>query len=296
MKEKLNISVRELAEYTHRTGDLNLDVFTSSSRAVSGIRIHQKIQKSRPEEYSKEVFVSKQIETENFIVEIKGRIDGVFVYPENVIIEEIKTTARNPEYYQKKENPVHWAQAKIYAFIYASEYNLKLIDVRLTYYQLETNEIREFTKTISIKELEEFFKTLFSKYLKWANKLFQYKNLRDKSILKLEFPFSNYRSGQRKMATEVYKTIRDSGQLIVQAPTGIGKTLAILFPAIKSFPEKHSTKIFYLTPKTTGKEAAEKAFLKMTEKGLKFKFLTLTAKDKICPKVQTWHMGNTINR
>jgi len=283
MKENIRISVRELAEYTHRTGDLNLEVFTSSSRAVSGIRIHQKLQKSRPEEYHKEVFVSKQIETENFVVEIKGRIDGIFVYPHNVIIEEIKTTERKLDHFQKNENPVHWAQAKIYAFIYASEHHLKLLDVRLTYYQLETKEIKEYTKNFSINELEEFFNALFSKYLEWTNKLFQYKNLRNESILKLEFPFSKYRSGQRKMAMEVYRNIRDSGQLIVQAPTGIGKTLAVLFPAIKSFPDKHSTKIFYLTPKTTGKEAAEKAFLKMMEKDLIFKFLILTAKDKICP-------------
>ena len=283
MKQKITISVRELAEYTHRSGDLNLEAFTSSSRAVTGIRVHQKIQKSQPEEYQKEVFVSWQIETENFQVEIKGRIDGVFVYPDKIIIEEIKTTDRNLDSLQKKENPVHWAQAKIYAYIYASKDCLETIDIRLTYFHLESKEIKEITKTFSIKELEGFFQTLFQKYLVWMKWLFDYRNLRDETIRKLDFPFEKYRPGQRKMAMEVYRNIRDSGQLIVQASTGIGKTAAVLFPAIKTFPEKHSTKIFYLTPKTTGKEAAEKSFQKMKEKGLNFKFLTLTAKDKICP-------------
>ncbi len=291
MKEKITISVRELAEYTHRSGDLNLEVFASSSRAVSGIRIHQKIQKSRPGVYQKEVFVSRQLETENFLMEIKGRIDGVFVFPDKTIIEEIKTTERNIDSLEKKENPLHWAQAKIYAFIYASEQNQQKIDVRLTYYQLESGEIREFTKTFSKQELEEFFQTLFQKYEIWMNRLFDYRKMRDKSIKNLEFPFEKYRLGQRQMATEVYRTIRDSGQLIVQAPTGIGKTAAVLFPAIKAFPEKHTTKVFYLTPKTTGKEAAEKALQKMTEKGLNFKFMTLTAKDKICPNPENACMG-----
>lgn len=282
MKEIIKISVGELAEYAFQSGDLNLEVFTSSNRAVSGIRVHQKIQRSRPEEYQKEVFISRQFETENFIVEINGRIDGIFVFPDKTIIEEIKTTERKLEYYQNNENPVHRAQVNIYAYLYAIANDLKEIETHLTYYRLETKEIREFTKIFSKNELEDFFNLLFDKFLKWTNRLFEYKNLRNESIQNLKFPFEKYRLGQHKMATEVYKTVRDSGQLIVQAPTGIGKTLAVIFPAIKSFPEKYTTKIFYLTPKTTGKEVAEKAFRKMNENGLIFKFLTLTAKDKIC--------------
>lgn len=105
---------------------------------------------------------------------------------------------------------------------------------------------------------------------------------RDQSIQQLEFPYAEYRAGQRDMAVAVYKAIRDSDRLYVQSPTGVGKTIAALFPAVKSVGQGLAAKIFYLTAKTTGRSVAEKALDDMREAGLQFKSMTLTAKEKIC--------------
>jgi DNA excision repair protein ERCC-2 len=281
LKRELKIAVRELIEHVLRSGDLVFE-FLGSSRPVEAIRAHQKIQNSRPDTYQPEVSISYQVETDRFRLNISGRIDGVYTEPDRTIIEEIKTTARNPDYFEKNENPVHWGQVKTYAYLYGNARGLDEIITQLTYYRIDSGEIREIKRTFSITELEVFFKELVARYLEWAATIIDWSGRRDESIRDLEFPFANYRSGQRQMAVEAYRTIRNNGQLLVQAATGIGKTIAVLYPAVKSLAEEFSQKIFYLTARTTGRIVAEKALDVLRAKGLRLKSVTLTAKDKIC--------------
>jgi len=281
LKKSLKIAVRDIVAHVLRTGDLAFE-FLSSTRPVDAIRIHQKLQQSRPENYTAEVAVSHQIETEMFILTVGGRIDGVYLEPDRVLIEEIKTTTRNLEHYVKNKDPLHWGQVKCYAYIYAREHGLSEIGTQLTYYQVDTAEIRKFEGQFTIIELESFFQDLIAGYLSWAQTLVKWERLRDESIRSLKFPFDNYRPGQREMAVGVYRTVKNGGQLLAQAATGIGKTMAGIFPAVKAMAEELNTKIFYLTARTTGKIAAEKALDELRKKQLKLKSLTITAKDKIC--------------
>ncbi len=281
MKKVLKIAVRDLVAYALRSGDLAFE-FLSSARPVEAIRIHQKIQQSRGENYQAEVAVSHDIDTDLFTLAIGGRIDGIYRDSNPVLIEEIKTTAHSLDHFEHHENPIHWGQVKSYAYIFARDHNLKEIDTRLTYYQLDTGEIRNFQKHHTTDELESFFQGLVADYLQWAETIVRWKMLRDDSIHKLEFPFNTYRRGQREMAVDVYRTIKNESQLLVQAATGIGKTMAAVFPAVKAIAEGISTKIFYLTARTTGRIAAEKALDDLRQGGLKLKSLTITAKDKIC--------------
>lgn len=281
LKQKIQIAVRELVEHVCRSGNLELD-FLSVNRAVEAIRAHQRIQKSRPDTYIAELPVSLEIEAPKFILRISGRIDGVYQDGGRVVIEEIKTTSKALDSFENAENRLHWGQLKSYAYIYAVENGLETIEGRLTYYQLDTGDTREFCRCFSRKALEVFFRELVSHYLDWAETIVNWGCLRDGSIRGLEFPFISYREGQRRMAVEVYKTIKNGGQLIAQAPTGIGKTMAAVFPAIRAIGEGLTSKIFYLTARTTGKTVAEKALDDLRAKGLRMKSLTLTAKDRIC--------------
>jgi DNA excision repair protein ERCC-2 len=283
VKKSLNIAVRDIVAHVLRSGDLTFE-FLSSTRPADAIRIHQKIQQSRPENYTPEVAVSHQIETDHFNLTVGGRIDGVYNEPNRVLIEEIKTTARNLAYYEDNQEPLHWGQVKCYAFIYANKHNLDEIGTQLTYYQVETAETRQFEQLFTLTELETFFNDLVAGYLDWAHLLVDWEHLRDASIRKLTFPFDSYRPGQREMAVSVYRTVKNGGQLLVQAATGIGKTMAAIFPAVKAIAEGLNTKIFYLTARTTGRITAEKALDELRQKQLKLKSLTITAKDKICFK------------
>lgn len=107
-------------------------------------------------------------------------------------------------------------------------------------------------------------------------------DIRDESIEKISFPFPKYRKGQRKMAVEVYRNIKRKGHLMIQAPTGIGKTMGTIFPSVKTIPEENITKIFYLTARNTGKQISENALIELNKKGLECKFVNITAKEKIC--------------
>ncbi|MHB9155242.1 MAG: ATP-dependent DNA helicase [Endomicrobiales bacterium] len=270
-----------------RTGDL-VSGFTFGVRASDGIRFHQALQKANREryageaEYLSEVPLSLAVETEELVLEVGGRVDGIVLSEGGVTIEEIKTTAEDLDAFTEETNPLHWAQARCYAHLYAAAHGGEKLLVRLTYFQVDTRRTRSFEKLFSAVELREFFDRLVEKYLGWAKTLRDWAEVRDRSIRALEFPYPAYRVGQREFAVEVYKAIRDGKRIFAQAPTGTGKTMAALFPAVKSAGEGHTAKLFYLTAKTSTRAIAEKAFDAMRARGLRFKTVTITAKEKTC--------------
>lgn len=284
MKEQnvVKISVRNLVEFVMMSGDI-VTGFTSNSRLTEAIRAHQFVQESGGEEYKSEVSISGVFKRNEIIFDINGRIDGVIEKADCITIDEIKTTSRSLEDIQEDYSPVHWAQAKCYGYIYALQNNLQSINIQLTYFQIDSGEIKNFIKSFSLSRLEEFFYGLLDEYLRFAEKLLNWQISRNASIESLQFPFDTYRSGQRELAVAVYKTVKEGRSLFAQAPTGIGKTIATLFPTIKVLYEGEISKIFYLTAKTITRSVAEAAVNLMKEKGLRLKTLTITAKEKICP-------------
>ena len=283
LKKKITVSVRNLVEYSLRAGDLSFDTF-SQINPREAIFAHQRVQKSRPPEYTGEVTVTHEFDIKGRILEVNGRMDGIFRYPGRIIIDEIKTTTRNLDYYENAVNPVHWAQLKVYCYIYMLKENLEEISGQLTYYQLDSGKLKEIKEHYNREELERFFTGLSSRYLKRIESLEKWWDARNNSIRELSFPFERYRPGQRDMAVEVYGAVVQERDVLIQAATGIGKTMSTLFPSIKAMAEGFSSKIFYLTARTTGKDSAEAAINEMREKGLRLKSLTITAKDKICFK------------
>lgn len=280
-KSHIKISIRNLVELVLRSGDID-NRLVSSTRMLEGTRIHQRIQKEGGPNYSKEVFLSFDYEIQGFTIRLEGRADGIITEPEGIVVDEIKSTTRPLEYIDEDFSLLHWAQAKCYAFIYAAQNEMEEIAVQLTYFHVDTEERLNIRKQFSISQLEEFMMELMNKYLVWARMQDEWNTIRDISIKAIEFPFDIYRKGQRELAVAAFKTIKQEKKLFVQAPTGIGKTISTLFPAVKAVGEQYISKIFYLTAKTITRQVAEEAFTKMRVKGLSFRTITLTAKDKIC--------------
>lgn len=288
MKNIIKISVKNLIEFVLRAGNL-ISSFSAggTERRIKAVQIHKKIENARAEEYIPEFHLSHSVELDNLIIEIQGIADGIYVYTDKIIVEEIKTISIPVQQIDENKNLLHWAQVKCYAFMYAALNNITNIEIQLTYYNIESKEIKTFTKQISINELKSFFYNILDKYYCWINLIQNWTDIRNNSIKNLNFPFKNYRIGQREFAVSVYRTIRDNKKLFVQAPTGTGKTISVLFPAIKSLNENHISKIFYLTAKTTNREIAEKSLNIMRDNGLCIKSTTITAKEKICFKSET---------
>ncbi len=278
----LKISVRHLVEFVLHEGDLHPAGFMRPDRAVAGTRGHQRVQKARPEGYEAEVSITHVVEEPNLTVEIIGRIDGIFSQQQPITIDEIKTTTLPLAQIEADHNPLHWAQAKCYAYFYAWQQQQSVIQVQLTYYQLDSQTSKEFVQTFSLAQLTTFFADLLAPYVQWANTVLDWRETRNQTAEALEFPYVDYRAGQRDMAVAVYRTVRDHGKLFAQAPTGIGKTIATLFPAVKAIGLGLADKIFYLTAKTPGRLVAQQTLDDMRSAGLQFKSVTLTAKDKVC--------------
>lgn len=278
----MKISIRSLVEFILRSGDIYSGGFTSYDRALEGANAHRKLQKSYGDEYEAEVTLKYEVDCKGDTLTIQGRADGILFEGEKAIIDEIKTVVIELDKIEEEYNELHWAQAKCYGYIYGEKKGLDEIEIQLTYYNTETEEIKKFRRTFPIETLEKFFYDLVKEYVKWIDITRNWKQERNSAIKELEFPYSSYRKGQRNLAVAAYKTIKEEKKLFVQAPTGIGKTISTLFPAIKAIGEELSSKIFYLTAKTITRTVAEEAFTKMRDKGLKMKTITLTAKDKIC--------------
>ena len=158
---------------------------------------------------------------------------------------------------------------------------LEKIGIQITYANLDSEEIRRFREVITREELFNWYEELMSSYHKWISFHLKWKMQRDESMKSLEFPFP-YRPGQRKMVTGIYHTISQGKQIFVQAPTGVGKTMSTVFPAVRAIGEGKADAVFYLTAKTITRTVAEEAFSILKKNGLKFKVITLTAKEKMC--------------
>lgn len=289
MKEEervIRISVRNLVEFILREGDIDSRISGSMEKdaMLQGGRMHRKIQRRMGPEYHAEYSLKMRIPCEGYQIQLEGRADGVIIREKDgkpdVIIDEIKGIFRDIHFLEAPVN-VHLAQAKCYAYIYGEQNELDEIGVQMTYCHLDTEEVKRFRQHYSLEELKTWFDGLIEKYRKWAEFQIRWEKERGESIGKIEFPFP-YRKGQYDLAASVYRTILRKKKLFIQAPTGVGKTMSVIFPAVKAVREGLGQKIFYLTAKTITRTVAEQAFRTLKEQGLKFKVVTLTAKEKIC--------------
>lgn len=280
--ESVTVSVRNLIEFILRTGDIdNRHIGKSSDdRMQEGSRIHRMIQKKGGPEYRAEVPLSYIHEADGYLLKVEGRADGIIENSTGVTIDEIKGTYRDLNR-MKGPVPMHLAQAKCYAFMYAYEQNLSAVTIRMTYCNLENEELRFFTEEYAFRTLELWFKRLIKDYLKWSDFTVSWKSERTRSIKNLEFPFE-YRPGQKDLAGYVYSTVVRKKKLFIEAPTGVGKTITTLFPAIKAVGEGEAERIFYFTAKTITRTVASDTLDILRDKALRMKSVIITAKDKIC--------------
>lgn len=306
--QELHISVRNLVEFILRGGDID----NRSSRMVQeamleGGKIHRKIQKSMGSSYTAEVPLKIERIEESYVLVVEGRADGIafgeFAADEPAeqmeeqrlvdaqkdemqigeplwYIDEIKGVYRN---LASMEQPVyvHKAQAMCYAYIYALQNHLDRIGVQMTYCNLDTEDIRYFREIWEWENLYDWFEHLIMEYKKWADWQIAWRKIRQESIVQLEFPYP-YREGQRKLVADVYRTIMRRKTLFIQAPTGVGKTISTIFPAVKAVGEGLADRIFYLTAKTITATVAKETFQILREHGYQAKIIQLTAKEKLC--------------
>ena len=280
-KPIVRISVRNLVEFILRNGDLVSGSSISDKEAMlKGSRLHRKIQKQMGSHYQPEVSLKKDTEYDDLILRVEGRADGIFLQDEQFCIDEIKGVYKKLEL---MEEPVlvHRAQALCYAWIYLDAHDLEKIDIQMTYAHLDTEVIKRFRETLTRAELKQWYEELTDSYHKWLAYQIEWRKKRNESMENLEFPFA-YRKGQRKMVSGIYHAISKKEQIFIQAPTGVGKTMSAVFPAVRAIGQGMAETVFYLTARTITRTVAQDAFEILRDRGLLFKVVTITAKEKLC--------------
>ena len=280
-KPIVRISVRNLVEFILRNGDLVSGSSASDKEAMlKGSRLHRKIQKQMGSHYQPEVSLKKDTEYDDLILRVEGRADGIFSQDDRFCIDEIKGVYKNLELMEEPV-PVHRAQALCYAWIYLDEHELEEIDVQMTYAHLDTEVIKRFRETLTRAELKQWYEELTDSYHKWLAYQIEWRKKRNESMENLEFPFE-YRKGQREMVSGIYHAISKKEQIFIQAPTGVGKTMSAVFPAVRAIGQGMAETVFYLTARTITRTVAQDAFEILRDRGLLFKVVTITAKEKLC--------------
>ena len=278
-KPIVRISVRNLVEFILRNGDLVSGSGTSDKEAMlKGSRLHR--QKQMGSHYQPEVSLKKDTEYDDLILRVEGRADGIFLQDEQFCIDEIKGVYKKLEL---MEEPVlvHRAQALCYAWIYLDAHDLEKIDIQMTYAHLDTEVIKRFRETLTRAELKQWYEELTDSYHKWLAYQIEWRKKRNESMENLEVPFA-YRKGQRKMVSGIYHAISKKEQIFIQAPTGVGKTMSAVFPAVRAIGQGMAETVFYLTARTITRTVAQDAFEILRDRGLLFKVITITAKEKLC--------------
>ncbi len=280
--EELKLNVTELVEFSARSG--NLFDYHDGPTSLEGIRGHQKIQRQRDASWEKEYVLKQQLHLNGVEISLQGRVDLLSFDMINPIVEEIKTTYFAPSQLPEAKKQLHWAQAKVYAYLYCLESkSFEHVDVRVTWFNVTTQRTETQCTIVPYNELKHFTHELLNIYVQWHKTHKNVTNATVSTARSLAFPFPDYRPGQYELAKSVYHAVKNKYSLLVESPTGTGKTLSVLFPAIKSLGESVTEQIVYLTLKGSAKAVAEKAVAVLGKDAHCIPYIVIHAKDKVCP-------------
>ena len=271
------VAVRALCDFTAKEGDLDLR-FTPAPSAAQGIAGHAEVTSRRGPQYERELTLSGS----HRHLRVRGRADGYD--PALNRLEEIKTHRGDVERIPYNHQQLHWAQAKVYAWLMCQKTGLETMQVALVYFNITSQKETVFSEQHDAASLRGFFEALCERFIKWADRETAHRNARDEALTTLDFPHVEFRKGQRALSEAVYKASIAGRCLLAQAPTGIGKTVGTVFPALKAMPGQRLDKLFFLTAKTPGRQVALDALqaLGVAPNTLPLRVLELVARDKSC--------------
>jgi DNA excision repair protein ERCC-2 len=277
----LSLSVHGLVDFLLRKGDIDNRVYNQDTMLL-GSKIHASFQKEQGREYLSEVPLKNVYTRPLGVITLEGRADGIIEGGDFPVIDEIKSTVEPLETFYNQQKDWHLGQALCYASMYILQSGAQKVGIRLTYISQIDNSTMKKEEVFSAQEVQSKVEALLDAYLSFYRQIEEHKEKRNASAKKLPFPFKSFRKGQRQMARYIYGIASKGGLFFCEAPTGIGKTMSSLYPAIKAFPTSKNEKIFYLTAKSSGQDSAFDAITELDKKGLCLRDSLLRSKEKMC--------------
>ncbi len=277
------VSVRSLCEFTAKRGDLDRR-FTPAATALEGLQGQSIVASRRSLDYETEI----PLETVCGPLRLRGRADGYD--PRRRCLEEVKTIRGQPEDIPENRRHLHWAQLLTYGALFCRARGVEELALALVYFDIASQTESELFQVFGAAELEQGLLQRCAAFEHWAALEAAHRQARDPALRALDFPPGAFRQGQRSLAEATYRALAGGGHLLAQAPTGIGKTIGTLFPALRAMGEKGLDRIGYLTCKGTAQGPALQA-LEHLRQGLPgqpkhrappLRVLAIVAKESAC--------------
>lgn len=281
-KPTVRMSVRAVVETTLHESDI-APAAGAARRMREGALAHkarQRMGRDEEREYRAETALEAVYESETLLLRVTGRADALFARADGMtVVEEIKLGAENAPLI-----PAHEAQAAMYAHMLCQRDGLERICLRVLYVDAQGRRLAQYEREAEAAQLKEGFDALCAPAAAWEAEKLTRRRARDGTLCSLAFPFDSYRAGQRRFAANVYIAVRERKRLFAQAPTGIGKTMAALYPALRALGEGKAARVVFLTARTTGRRSAMDALARLGERGARLLAVEIAAKDKVCPR------------
>ncbi len=283
MPEMLTVSVGKLVAFSCRRGDLTHSG-PAGPTAQQGQAAHKAMQAERANSTQAEVSVKTSIQRGDYTVRLRGRIDLVTHTDAELKLGEIKSTYVPADKLDQSSKDLHAAQLKVYGYCYLKQHapSAQTIALELIWFNIKSGQKHTEVATFSFDELEQFTLEALDQYLAWHAIISAHRHHMRTTAAEVSFPHGTFRKGQREMAAAIYCGARDAGSLLLEAPTGVGKTISALFAACKALGESHVDRLIYLTAKNSGREAAAQGLSQLRDAGVALTAITITAKKTSC--------------
>ncbi|CAB3804498.1 3'-5' exonuclease DinG [Paraburkholderia caffeinitolerans] len=243
------VAVRTLCEFTAKRGDLDLR-FTPSPDASEGRAGHAAIAARRPAGYETEVALTGVFGT----LTVRGRADGYD--PARQRLEEFKTYRGDLDAMRENQRALHWAQLRVYGALMCEKLGLDALELALVYYEIGSGRETALVEHASAQQLRAEFESQCARFVAWAEQESAHRAARDSALAALRLPHAAFREGQRDLAEAVWRAATQGRCLLVEAPTGIGKTIGTLFPQLKACARADIDKVLFLSAKSSGRQLA----------------------------------------
>lgn len=196
------------------------------------------------------------------------------------LVRSVTGSAKGP---RKEEIAQARGEAFVLGKILAENGGCDTVNVKLIYVNETTGESEINEESVTKSTLDSFFNKCANAVSVFARPEIDRVSERVPSMKAAHFPYSDVRDGQDEFIRRTYKTLAKGNTLFACAPTGTGKTVSVIYPAIKALGDDRCDKVFYLTPKGTTAEAARDCLELFFESGVKTRAIILTSKEKSCP-------------
>ncbi len=276
----IELSARDLCLYASRCGSLDAFPLGGGEPTGSESKLFYKLQSEAGAYYNPDVVLSNTVSLSGIYFTVELKADGIIRQGSELVVDKIKCVKGKGFYGNPDEYTL--AMLKCAAYFLCVREELQGVCGRVSYYNTDTEKLKYFKYKFTAAELKDFYMGMLARIEYMARLLVDRTETELATAENAVFPYSELREGQERMIRECYSAMRRGKRIFVEAPTGTGKTISSLFPALRALGKGYCDKIFYLTPKTSTRREAFAAAARLHASGALQRTVVLSAKEQMC--------------